>query len=75
MIRSGAEGTVVLSIYILADGRVGEVKLISSSGFAKLDQSALREAKKWRFIPGTSDGKPMAMWKQVPVTFRLNTRM
>lgn len=75
MIREGAEGTVVLSIYILADGRVGEVKLITSSGHTKLDDSAMREAKKWRFIAGTSDGKPMAMWKQLPVTFRLNTRM
>lgn len=75
VIRSGGEGTVVLSIYILADGRVGEVKLISSSGIPKLDESAIREAKKWRFVPGTSDGKPMAMWKQLPVTFRLNTRM
>lgn len=75
VIRGGGEGTVVLSIYILADGRVGEVRLISSSGIAKLDQSAMREAKKWRFVPGTSDGKPMAMWKQLPVTFRLNTRM
>lgn len=75
VIRSGGEGTVVLSIYILADGRVGDVRLISSSGITKLDQSAMREAKKWRFVPGTSDGKPMAMWKQVPVTFRLNTRM
>lgn len=75
VIRGGGEGTVVLSIYILADGRVGDVKLISSSGIPKLDQSALREAKKWRFVPGTSDGKPMAMWKQLPVTFRLNTRM
>lgn len=75
VIRGGGEGTVLLSIYILADGRVGDVKLISSSGIAKLDQSAMREAKKWRFVPGTSDGKPMAMWKQLPVTFRLNTRM
>ena len=75
VIRRGGEGTVLLSLYILADGRVGEVKLISSSGHTKLDDSAMREAKKWRFIPGTSDGKPMAMWKQVPVTFRLNTRM
>jgi protein TonB len=75
VIRRGGEGTVLLSIYILADGRVGEVKLISSSGFTKLDDSAMREAKRWRFIPGTSDGKPMAMWKQVPVTFRLNNRM
>ncbi len=75
VIREGGEGTVLLSIYILADGRVGEVKLDRSSGHAKLDDSALREAKRWRFVPGTSDGKPMAMWKQVPVTFRLNTRM
>ncbi len=75
VIREGGEGTVMLSIYILADGRVGEVKLDRSSGHAKLDESALREAKRWRFVPGTSDGKPMAMWKQVPVTFRLNTRM
>jgi periplasmic protein TonB len=75
IIRKGGEGTVLLSIYILADGRVGEVRLVSSSGHTKLDDSAMREAKKWRFIPGTSDGQPMAMWKQVPVTFRLNTRM
>ena len=74
-IRKGSEGTVVLSIYILADGRVGEVRLITSSGHSKLDDSAIREAKKWRFVPGTSDGQPMAMWKQLPVTFRLNTRM
>lgn len=75
VIREGGEGTVLLSIYILADGRVGEVRLDRSSGFAKLDESAMREAKRWRFVPGTSDGKPTAMWKQLPVTFRLNTRM
>lgn len=75
VIREGGEGTVLLSLYILADGRVGEVKVARSSGHPKLDESALREAKKWRFVPGTSDGRPMAMWKQLPVTFRLNTRM
>lgn len=75
VIRAGGEGTVLLSIYILADGRVGEVRLDGTSGYAKLDESALREARKWRFVPGTRDGNPVAMWKQVPVTFRLNTRM
>lgn len=73
-IRQGHEGTVVLSLHILADGRVGEVKLAQSSGFQKLDESAMREAKRWRFIPGTSDGSPLAMWKQVPITFRLNNQ-
>jgi protein TonB len=71
-IRQGHEGTVLLSLHILADGRVGDVQLVRSSGFQKLDESAMREAKKWRFVPGTSDGTPVAMWKQVPVTFRLN---
>jgi protein TonB len=73
-IRQGHEGTVVLSLHILADGRVGEVKLERSSGYQKLDDSAMREAKRWRFIPGTSDGSPLAMWKQVPITFRLNNQ-
>ena len=71
-IRQEHEGTVLVSLQILADGRVGEVKLARSSGFPKLDESAMREAKRWRFIPGTSDGTPQAMWKQVPITFRLN---
>jgi len=70
-IRANNEGTVLLSLYILANGSVGEVKLARSSGFPRLDDSALREAKKWRFVPGTSDGTPLAMWKQVPITFRI----
>jgi len=71
-IRQGHEGTVVLSLHILANGRVGDVRLAQSSGYPRLDESALREAKKWRFVPGTRDGVPFAMWKQMPVTFRLN---
>lgn len=73
-IRQGHEGTVVVLLHILADGRVGDVKLQRSSGYPKLDESAMREAKRWRFIPGTSDGSPQAMWKQVPITFRLNNQ-
>lgn len=72
IIRVGGEGTVLLSLYILPDGRVGEVKLDQSSGHPKLDESAMREAKKWRFVPGSRDGAAAAMWKQVPITFRLN---
>jgi protein TonB len=71
-IRLEHEGTVLLSVQILANGRVGEVKLDKSSGYPKLDESALREAKLWRFQPGTRDGVAAAMWKQLPITFRLN---
>ncbi|HEY6645067.1 energy transducer TonB [Povalibacter sp.] len=71
LIRQGIEGTVVLSVQVLENGRVGEVRIERSSGQPKLDESALREARKWRLIPGTRDGVPVVLWKQIPITFRL----
>ena len=70
-IRMGHEGTVWLSIEILPNGRVGTVRIDQSSGFARLDDSAVREARKWRMKPGTQDGVAIPMWKRVPVTFQL----
>lgn len=70
-IRMGHEGTVWLSIEILPNGRVGQVRIDQSSGFARLDAAAEREARKWRMKPGTQDGVAIPMWKRVPVTFQL----
>ena len=70
-VRQGNEGTVMLSVYVLADGTVGDVRLLKTSGFPRLDASALSEARRWKFNPGTEDGKPAAMWKPLPITFRL----
>ncbi len=70
-IRAGHGGTVLLSLEVLENGRVGQIRLIQSSGFASLDQSAVREARKWRFVPGTRDGIPVVRWKQVPVKFEI----
>lgn len=71
LIRQGIEGTVILSVQVLENGRVGEVRIERSSGQPKLDESAMREAKRWRLIPGTRDGVPVVLWKQIPITFRL----
>jgi protein TonB len=71
--RLEEQGQVILSLYILADGKVGEAKVQKSSGYERLDEAALREAlNNWHFLPATSDGKPYATWKQVLVTFRLD---
>ena len=70
-IREGWVGTVVLSVFVLENGRVGDVRLDQSSGYAELDSSALREARRWRLKPGSRDGIPTAMWKQIPITFQL----
>jgi protein TonB len=69
--RAEHTGTVMLSIMVLENGRVGEVKVQTSSGFPRLDEAALAEAKRWRFVPGTEDGKPAAMLVSVPIVFKL----
>ncbi len=70
-IRQGHEGTVLLALQILPNGRVGAVRIEQSSGYVKLDDSAAGEARKWRMKAGTSDGAAMAMWKKVPIKFQL----
>jgi protein TonB len=70
-IREGWVGTVMLSVYVLENGRIGEVRLERSSGYAELDASAVREAKRWRLKPGMRDGIAVPMWKQIPITFQL----
>lgn len=70
--RAGEAGTVVLEVYVLENGRVGEAKVKDSSGYPKLDEAALREVKRsWRLVPGTENGKAVPMWGQFAVTFKL----
>lgn len=70
-IRQGHEGTVLLALQILPNGRVGSVRIDQSSGYAKLDDAAAKEARKWRMKPGSSDGAATPMWKKVPIKFQL----
>lgn len=70
--RAGETGTVILEVYVLENGRAGEVRVKTSSGFPKLDDAAVREVKRsWRLVPGTENGKPVPMWGQFAVTFKL----
>ncbi len=70
--RMGEEGVVVLSVYILADGRVADVKVKRSSGFPRLDESALKTVRHWRYVPAKKDGRAVAFRYVQPVRFSLN---
>lgn len=70
--RLGEAGTVTLEILVLENGRIGDARVAKSSGFPRLDEAAVREVKRsWRLVPGTEGGKPVQMWHQINVTFRL----
>jgi protein TonB len=71
--RLREEGKVVLRVHVGAQGEVLAVELKTSSGFSRLDDSALATVPRWRFVPGQRDGIPQAMWVTVPIAFELTS--
>lgn len=70
--RLNEAGVVQLLVYVLPNGRVGEVRVNRSSGYPRLDESAMREAKRsWRFQPRIVQGQAVASWGTYAVRFRL----
>jgi protein TonB len=70
--RLREQGEVLLSVYILPDGSVGEIRLKRSSGHARLDRSALEAVKRWRYVPASRGGEPIPYWYVQPIAFVLN---
>ncbi|HEY0339617.1 MAG TPA: energy transducer TonB, partial [Steroidobacteraceae bacterium] len=74
-IRVGEEGAIVVDILVGVDGRVRDAKVSRSSGFERLDQAALSEAKqRWHLKPATRNGVPFEQWLTLKVVFRLQDR-
>ncbi len=65
------EGTTLLKVLVLADGRVGSVAVQKSAGHADLDQAAADAVRKWQFDPARKGSEPVAMWVLLPVQFQL----
>lgn len=70
--RLGESGTVVVRVLIGTNGRAEKAQIEKSSGYERLDQAALETARdRWRYVPGTRNGVPEAMWFKVPIKFVL----
>lgn len=71
--RLKEQGTVYLQVLVLKNGKVGQLKLKQSSGFARLDQSALNAVRGWTYQPALKLGQPIDFWFVQPVVFNLNS--
>ncbi len=69
--RRGEEGTAVLSIQVLQNGKAGVVKIAESSGFKRLDEAAVKAAKKADYTPALQFGQPVKSEIIQPLTFNL----
>jgi TonB family protein len=65
------EGVVRLLVTVQRDGRVASAKVYSSSGYAEMDESALRTVRTWVFSPARRGGIPVEETVVVPVRFRI----
>lgn len=70
-IRRGYEGSVLLNVHVLPNGKPEEVTVFKSSGHKVLDNAALKAVKKWRFVPAQRGFKAVSSWVKVPIEFRL----
>ncbi len=66
------EGKVGLDTVVLADGKVGDVKVTESlDTIYGLDRNAVAAMKQWEFKPGLKDGKAVAVRVHVQIAFTL----
>ena len=69
--KRGYQGTVVLEVMVDQNGRVGDLRLFTSSGHSILDKKAMASVKEWLFEPAMKGDKKLDMWVRVPVRFEL----
>jgi protein TonB len=67
----GWEGTTLLQVEVLDDGRGRNVEILKSSGHEILDEAAAKTVRHWRFLPARSGNTPIRSTVEIPIRFRI----
>lgn len=68
--KARVQGVVIVQAIIDKQGNVTNVKVLKGLGMG-LDQAAVDAIKKWKFEPATLNGKPVSVYYNLTVNFRL----
>ena len=69
--RRGEQGVVLLAVAVSANGVPESVEIRQGSGYARLDEAALRAVEGWRFVPARRGEQAVPAQVVVPIEFRL----
>jgi len=69
--QRGEQGEVTLEIRVDAEGDVSEAKVVVGSGFAELDEAAVRAVQKAKFRPAKSGDRGVASTARLKLEFKL----
>ena len=67
---AGIQGRVELWIFIDESGSVRETRVAETSGYESLDRAAEQVARGMRFSPAENEGRPVATWIRLPISFQ-----
>ena len=70
LMRANVHGMVTLYAVIHADGRVSDIRVLSSPD-ERLDPYATKALARWKFLPAERAGKPVALEAVVKIPFRV----
>lgn len=70
--RANEQGKVLLRVLVNEQGMPAIVEISKSSGFERLDESALEAVKKWRFVPAKRNNVAINAYVTVPIQFSLD---
>jgi protein TonB len=70
--RMHEQGRVLIRVLVSVDGVPERIELKTSSGFPRLDNSALETIRSWKFVPARQGEQKIAAWVVVPITFTLD---
>ena len=71
-VRAGEEGSAVLQVLVDEGGRASEVRVARSTGFERLDDSAVKAVSLWKFAPSTKGALAVATWGELELRFELS---
>lgn len=67
----GVEGSVEIALTVLADGRVGWVRVLRAEPPGYFEQAAITGVRAWQFEPAREDGRPIECRMLTRVRFTL----
>ncbi len=70
-VKDREHGAVALRVLVDEQGRPNEVRVLHSSGFPRLDQSAVQAVQGYRFTPVTQGSNATRVWTTVHLEFDL----
>ena len=72
--RLGQEGLVVLAVNVSRDGAPDSVEIKQSSGYALLDESAVKAVKRWKFQPAKIGSLSIESKVEIPIRYQLEEK-